>query len=292
MKQLLIAGLLLLSNLIGFAQINMADSTAQAIGYWSKGEKQNYLITIEKTLIESGDTTSTIGSSSEVEVSILDSTENSYTIQWQFKNIKIAHDSLLEKQLLDIVPLVKVVFSTDELGVFNELINLQEILDFQIKVSGILKEHTRLNERIDIPFIDLALQDIQHFHSFHGGSYKLGEELEAKVEIPILQTGQSIDADLTFQLEEINEDDNFFVLSSLQKVNTQQLIDITLAHSAGLTAETRHDSLKINDFEGMTNEVATFTSIHGSGWVLYSEMIKTVNIGDVEVIEMHSIELL
>ena len=40
MKKILIIGVLILLYSSIFSQINIKDSTAQAIGYWYKGEKQ------------------------------------------------------------------------------------------------------------------------------------------------------------------------------------------------------------------------------------------------------------
>ena len=79
-KAKLLTLLFLASAFTTSGQINMADSTAQVISYWEKGEIQNYSITSENTRLKGSDTTSHKRVTYEVEITVLDQTDQSYTL--------------------------------------------------------------------------------------------------------------------------------------------------------------------------------------------------------------------
>jgi hypothetical protein len=77
MKNRILTTFFLLSGLTTFGQINMADSTAQVITYWEKGEKQNYSVTTENIKIKGSDTTSKEMTTYNVEITVLNTSEKS-----------------------------------------------------------------------------------------------------------------------------------------------------------------------------------------------------------------------
>ena len=60
-----------------FGQINMEDSTAQVISYWSIGEKQSYSMSLQKIKLEGTDTTENVLMTYDVDISVIDSTAQS-----------------------------------------------------------------------------------------------------------------------------------------------------------------------------------------------------------------------
>ena len=87
MKKLLVFGIIFLISSNLFSQISIKDSTVQVIGYWSKYDKQSYDVTYEKYKVKNKDTISRELMKYEVDVKIIDSTANSYTIEWFYKNL-------------------------------------------------------------------------------------------------------------------------------------------------------------------------------------------------------------
>lgn len=63
------------------AQINLNDSTAQVVAYWSKGDSYDYLYDYYKYNIQGKDTISWERTISKINITVIDSTENSYTLQ-------------------------------------------------------------------------------------------------------------------------------------------------------------------------------------------------------------------
>jgi len=304
MKKFTVLSLLSLFIIPLFAQINMADSSVQVISYWDKGEKQNYAITLEKIKIKGEDTTSKELISYDVEVSVTGATKNSYTVQWDYKNFKTNDKNEFTQELSKINKNMQVIYKTDEMGGFIEVVNWKEIKAYNQKAVAVLKkkfgtapEIEKMLKQIENTFsskeaIEAAsIKDIQQFHSFHGGKYKLHEEISDKIKVPNVLTNIPFDADYSLYLDEINETDNNYILRSSQVVDSTQLMDATfqflgnLAKSMNIKAPTRED------IKGLSNEIQLASRIHGSGWVVYSVQTTTVNSDNQSNIEERIIEV-
>ena len=123
MKRLQIFGLIFLLSVKIYGQINMNDSTVQVIGYWDKNEKQSYIVTQEKYKIKDSDTTSREFYKYAVDITIIDSTADSYIIDWFYKDYEINSENALINKLASITEDMIVKIRTNELGVFQEVIN-------------------------------------------------------------------------------------------------------------------------------------------------------------------------
>ena len=287
-----------------FAQINMADSSVQVISYWDKGEKQNYAITLEKIKIKGGDTTSKELISYDVEVSVTGATKNSYTVQWDYKNFKTNDKNEFTQELSKINKNMQVIYKTDEMGGFIEVVNWKEIKAYNQKAVAVLKkkfgtapEIEKMLKQIENSFsskeaIEAAsIKDIQQFHSFHGGKYKLHEEISDKIKVPNVLTNIPFDADYSLYLDEINETDNNYILRSSQVVDSTQLMDATFQFLGNLAKSMNIKAPTKEDIKGLSNEIQLASRIHGSGWVVYSVQTTTVNSDNQSNIEERIIEV-
>lgn len=287
-----------------FAQINMADSSVQVISYWDKGEKQNYAITLEKIKIKGEDTTSKELISYDVEVSVTGATKNSYTVQWDYKNFKTNDKNEFTQELSKINKNMQVIYKTDEMGGFIEVVNWKEIKAYNQKAVAVLKkkfgtapEIEKMLKQIENTFsskeaIEAAsIKDIQQFHSFHGGKYKLHEEISDKIKVPNVLTNIPFDADYSLYLDEINETDNNYILRSSQVVDSTQLMDATFQFLGNLAKSMNIKAPTKEDIKGLSNEIQLASRIHGSGWVVYSVQTTTVNSDNQSNIEERIIEV-
>src|SRR5690348_9739445 len=135
MKSLLVAVFSVLS-LQAFPQINPDDSTAQIIGFWDRGEKQSYMVSYEKLDIKGADTTSRSMMKYDVDVTIVDSTTNTYTVEWLYKNFQTDSDNALIKKIVQSSNNMKVLIKTDEFGAVQEVVNWTEVRDYMKKTIG------------------------------------------------------------------------------------------------------------------------------------------------------------
>lgn len=307
MKKVLL--LLLLVALISpvFAQINSKDSTAQIIGYWNKNEKQNYILTDNSfQIINATDTTKRQFFSYNVEVEVIDSTANSYTIKWLFKNFVMREtwNPAMEK-LVAISNNLPIIIKTDEFGTFQEVVNWEEGRDFIKNGVELLKK-----DYTDIPNFDKfmdqvvtlystkeaiessAIEEIQQFYAFHGVKYKLGEEINASIKLPNIYGGEPFDADLTAELDQMDEEDDSVIIRLWQTANPKQVTDAAYEFVKSMQKTIGGPLIAREDFPLSNNEVRTASSIDSStGWVIYSIQTKEVSANNVLQINERTIEL-
>jgi len=287
-----------------FSQINMKDSTAQVVTYWEKNEKQNYTITTEKYKVNGTDTTSRETTAYDVEVTVLDQTDKSYTIQWLYKNIKSSSKDATVQKLMNISKDMKVIYKTDEVGIFSEVVNWKEIRDYIVNATNSLSKDfqavptmDKVLKQIQATFstkeaIESAgIKDIQQFHTYHGVKYKLGEVSEYAIKVPNIFGKEPFDAKLSVYLDEINEKDNNFIMRSIQEVNVEQLTNTVYDYLTLMAKNLKTTAPKKSDLKDLKNEITTASRIHGSGWVVYSIQTITVNTENTISVEDRTIEL-
>jgi hypothetical protein len=304
MKKKLLSTLFLATGLTTFGQINIADSTAQVITYWDKGEKQNYSVTTKKIKLKGTDTASKDITTYDVEITVLNQADKSYTIQWLYKDIKTNSTNQTIQKLMNITQDMKVIFKTDELGAFTEVVNWKEIRDYIQKATtslskefAVILEMDKLLKQIAVTYSSkeavesAAIKDIRQFHTFHGAKYKLGEVLKGQLKVPNLLGTEPFDSDFTIYLSEINEADNNFIMRATQEVNKEQLTNATFDYLIKMANIMKIKSPKREDLKDLKNETLTASRIHGTGWIVYSVQTTTVTSDNLTNIEERIIEL-
>ncbi len=304
MSKIFLTVLFLVTATTIVAQINIADSTVQVITYWDKGETQAYTVTMEKTKVRGTDTISSERTTYDVEITVLDETDDSYTIQWLYQNIKTDNPNPTVQKLMSITKDMKVIFKTDELGAFAEVVNWKEIKEYIQAATTMLKNDLKNTDEINQALKQLevtfstkeaiesaSIKDIQQFHSFHGGKYKLGEVLEGEMKVPNVLGPDPFDADMTASLDEINEEDDTFILWATQKVNAEQLTNATFSYLTTIAKDIKIDLPKREDFTDLKNDTITTSKIHGTGWLIYSIQTTIVTSDNLTNIEERTIEI-
>ncbi|MBS4061425.1 MAG: hypothetical protein KG029_13585 [Bacteroidetes bacterium] len=304
MRKFISTGLLLLLITKVYCQINIADSTAQVISYWDKNEKQTYSISNKKIKIQGNDTISRDFTKYEVDITILDSTENGYLINWFYRDYIVDTDNELIRKLSSIIEDINVKIKTDILGTSVEVVNWEEIRGFIIKGTSMLKDELK-----DIPNIDKVLTQIENmynskqaieasaineilqFHYFHGLKYKLWEDYSYDNKLANMFGGEPFDAKVSFWLDEINYDDNNAVYGMHQSVDTMQLTNETFNYLTKMAETMKIPAPKREDFPFLHNETRIASRIHGSGWPLYSIQTKEVTAENVTQIDECIIDL-
>ena len=304
MKKLLVFGIIFLISSNLFSQISIKDSTVQVIGYWSKYDKQSYDVTYEKYKVKNKDTISRELMKYEVDVKIIDSTENSYTIEWFYKNYSIDTENELVRKLTSIANDISVKIKTDEYGAFVEVIDWEEVRDYLEKVTEKLKVELK-----DVPnYKEIianvmsiystkesveanAIKDALQFYKFHGVKYKLGEELTGKLETSNNFGGKPFETDVQYSLDEINKTDGNSILRSNEVINSEELTDATYNYLKKLG--TFGDKFPLRSkFPSLTNETNTASRIHGeTGWIIYSIETKTITAEETTKIEERIMEI-
>ena len=304
MIKLQILGLAILLSFGAFGQIDMNDSTAQVIGYWHMNEKQTYIITQEKFKIKDSDTTSREFYKYAIDMTIVDSTADSYVIDWFYRDYKIQSDNELIQKLSSITEDMNIKIRTDELGVFQEVVNWKEVRDYILKATKLMKKETngipnmdKIIKQIEGMYstkqsIELgAVKEIQQYYTFHGGKYELGEEINADMQAANLYGGDPFDMKVTLWLDELNPDDNNFIIRMQQTINSEQLTNATFDYLVKMAETMKVRAPKKEDLPPLTNDTWTASRIHGSGWVIYTIETKEVKAEGVTNVEERIIEV-
>ncbi|WP_397447259.1 hypothetical protein [Polaribacter sp. R77954] len=304
MKNKIAIILVLLLSIKTYGQISLKDSTVQVIGYWSKLDKQSYDISFEKLKIKNKDTIARELIKYEVDLKVIDSTPNSYTTEWHYKNFEIDTDNKLVKKLTSISNDISVLIKTDEFGSFMEVINWQNVRDYLNEVSEKLKtelKHIPNSAQIIENVMKIysskksieanAIKDAIQFYNFHGVKYKLGEEISGDLKVSNNFGGKPFDTKVKFSLDEINAEDGNSIIRMKQVVNSKQLTNETYNYLKKIGTFGKNIP-KLKNFPSLTNETYTASRIHGeTGWVIYSIETKEVKAENTTNIEERIIEI-
>ena len=281
-----------------YGQINEKDATVQVVAYWSKLDQQSYNVSYEKIKIKSSDTISKELMKYEVDVKVIDATENSYTTEWFYKNFTIDTDNELVKKLTSLSNDMSVIIKTDELGSFVEIVNWKDVKEYLTKVTKELEKelkdipnYKKIIEKVMNVYATKesieanAIKDAIQFYSFHGVKYKLNEEINIKLEVANNFGGKPFETDVTYSLDEINSEAGNSIIRMKQVVNSEQLTDATYNYLKKIgTFGTNIPDRK--DFPFLTNETVTASRIHGeTGWIIYSIETKKIRAEETTNIE-------
>ncbi|MBD8488937.1 hypothetical protein IFO69_09290 [Echinicola sp. CAU 1574] len=272
------------------AQIDLADSSAQVIGYWMNQEVQSYEISLETYTVSKEDTSSMQTIKYKVDISVLDSTSSDYLIQWVYKDYEVNTQNPFLDKMVKMGENLVVKVRTNELGVLQEVINWKEIREFMWNAGDMIKRELGSDPTIN-KFIDRSMKsynseeairsntihDILQFYTLHGAKYPLGEQLSGVIQVRNNAGGEPIDTNIWVSLDEINVEDDYAVFSVQQSINPEKLTDATyefLKQSGTLGANLPRREA----FPGLTSDTWIYAVIHGSsGWPIYSEQLKEVS---------------
>lgn len=296
------------------SQINMTDSTVQTVAYWNLNESYVYEV-IQSSFSKEGDKEAKSDSiSMKAKVTVIDSTETSYTIMWEFSDYNV-RESAFSPKLETLLKAQKVIYRTDELGSFQELLNWEEVRDNliartkeSIALLSSQYESEEFKENID-KAMNTTLQTISSkeyitnkeieqvllFHTFMGGLYKLGEIIKSEIEMPNNYFPEKpFKSRVTLVLDKIVEEDNFSVIRYEQAVDTEQLT-ATVKDYIGQIAKSMGQEINLDEAiagQQLEHNSSVAAAIDNWGWPLYIESITKVNLGGTEKTTTISIELI
>ncbi len=289
---------------ISAAQINLKDSSVQTVGYWDKKEKQVYSIITDKFKVRAKDTVSRARLTYDVEITVIDSTAKSYTLEWAYSNFKSTSTDKLRKKAEQAPQGLKILVKTDEMGSFEEVLNWKEVRDHMLRSTDLMRAEFGSDKNFDIVMKEIeklyatkenveaiAINDIQQFYMFHGGKYTKGEPAEGRIEIPNVFGGKPFDAEVYIYLEEINNDESNYILRYEQSVDEKQLMAAATEYVTNIAKKIGKPVPKDFNLKEMVHETLVGARIHEYGWPIYIILTKTVTSEDMVNIEERVIEI-
>ncbi|MEJ0029365.1 MAG: hypothetical protein WDO15_02880 [Bacteroidota bacterium] len=250
------------------------------IGYWSKNDLETFKVEVKKYKIKDGDTSDVEILKNQIDIKILDSTSNSYTIEWLFKNYDFTNANKLTKSLAAVPKDMKVIVKTDEMGSFVEVVNWKEIQDELKKVFLLASQQLKGNPDAKAMLEDMQelytskesiesrlLQDIQHYYTFHGGKYTLNDDVE-NTQISNGVPGNPVNVLTSVSLAQLNVDEDTGVIKYWKEFDAKQMTDATYAYLKNMTKSTTVKLPARDSFPDITYSEYVGSTVHGSsGWV-------------------------
>ena len=239
----LITILLISTNL--FSQI---DTTKIAfVSYWSIGDSYNFKISKIKKQWKEGKLTKDQKEDYIANFKVIDSTENSYTINWSYEN-DLGNTYKIPEKLLDRFSKYKITeikYKTSEVGYLIEILNWKEVGDTMnsmivdiIEVLGDKDEMKKDALKTALqPFKQiysskqgveqLVLKELQYFHFPMGLEYDITEPLLYDDELTNMLGGRPIKAKAKLYFENVDFEESFCVIKqelSLDPKDTKDLL--------------------------------------------------------------------
>ena len=297
--------LLILTTTIVKGQMNFQDSSAQVISYWDLGEKYEYAISLQQLKYTEQDTTANETMTYDVEVTVIDSTENSYTVRWFYKNFKTDSENPIVQKLVKVSEDISVDIKLDELGIIQSVENWEEIRDYMKKSVDSLSMDFKEIPEMEKVFQQIlgmynsksaieasAIQDAQQFHNFHGGKYTLNETVTGQIKTANLyDNSKPFDTQFSVVLEDLDAENNQYYLRSVQEVDSEQLTQTTLNFLNKMAKNMGKEFIKKEEFIDLKNVVETASRIHNTGWVLESILWKEVVAEGATNMEIRTIQM-
>jgi len=308
MKRITPFTLLLLFSASLFCQINMSDSTASVVAYWNMGDSLTYDVTRIKYNLKGDstayDTTDFERVNYEVDIFIRDSTENSYMVEWYYKNHTVESENPIAQKLAVLSKDISIKMKTSELGVLDGVENWEEVRDYLNRVLAGLQSDfdsipngEQILKQVKGSFQTKdgvernAIQDATQFYSFHGRMFNYQEELTGEFQLPNNFDGTPMKADFKVWLDEIDAEGDNYIMRYYQVVDPADLKKVTYDFLIK-TGTFGDQPPNIDSLPDLSNEIFIASRIHGStGWPIYTVETRIVKAEDVITHEERVIQL-
>lgn len=297
--------LLLCFALVGFAAAAqmMPDSTVQFVARWNPGDKQVYDVSRTEYKVSGKDTTDVEKFTQIMGIEVLSKKEDTYQLCITYQDVYYSDPQMnaLYKIMTDTSGDMKVLITTDKFGAVQTVDNVQELIDYQLKVVDPFMEmmdnepgekmepemRASLREYLvkslsDVNLITQSINDrIGKMLYFHGSRLDMNQKYEVKYQTSSIMPG--VDTPMTANGEiwiDKQYTDSYSAVGHIYSVITQEDLShmvveyiralLTMSGMTQEEAQTEIDNsketieqLQLNSEESVTLEVHMDT-----GWPL------------------------
>lgn len=298
---------LLTAQTFTYGQNSVADSTATIISHWKKGEVINLALLKQRNKLKGSQLLFNEGSTYEATITILDSSQEGYTLEWIYRNFKLKnpHAHPIVEGMTKLSEGMKVKYTTNQLGAFTSLLNWQEIQEIGLKkidgIFGAIKDpqvmavasqaKSMFNSKSSIEL--LAIKEVRLYHSLYGKEqYELNEVLKIATQVPNILGGDPLPALLTIEMTALKPEENYCKIQTLKTLDEEKTSKIIFAYltktakATGATAPTEKDLPLIKISEKNEFEVDL-----KSGWLTRIRNENEVQSADMKQLDLCEIKL-
>lgn len=295
--------LFILLPVLIYAQNITTDTSATCVTYWKNKETKVYAIKHSKEKFSDTKGSSASEATYEAHIKVTDSVASGFTIQWVYKNFKAGGitDNTINS-LNAIMEGLTVVYKTDDLGMFSELINWKEVSNFALSnyekaiAANKNSEFTAALNQIRAIFQSkenieaLLIREVQLFHAPYGVEYGKKGTI-AETELPNVTGGAPFPATIILKADEINTKKDYCTISLNQSINKGKAGPIMAAMLKKLAGAKQVNEEEIKQqIKGL--EISDYNSFNytlSSGWMNKVVYKRIANIGAAKQIETYEI---
>ncbi len=270
MKRLLFTVLTAFLPFLAFGQM-MPDSTVQVCAYWQKGDRVVYECKSTSATIDKDGNEKTTKASSETRIfDVIDETEDSYVLQTTYKDVFSSDMSLSvgADVLSKVAEEILIKIRTDEVGTFQELINVEELTEAMKRTiplavdaamakqdKKVLKEMGLTRQGLIDTYTDqlcrpetiamICLDDVLPLLFYHGVRLNFKDEytIEQELHNPFPNSSGSIKVDMNFWVDDELTDSSSVVIRSYFQVDNETLLPFFRDFMLSLTPNTLPDGI-------------------------------------------------
>ncbi len=282
------------------AQLLLNDSTLNLYARWEKGEIANFTYRQTRERYVDGILKSYDSYLSTIQLKVLRSNARMKKIRWSYANIEsdLPKKSALLNDLASIALGSKVIYKTDENGVFIELKNWKQVRKVVYKSLDRIQQ-TYEDESVDSMVMasktlyatkesieKLVISDIQLLHTIYGNEFVLHRKEAIPTTLPNLNGGDDLPAVLNFELIELNKKKKFAKVILRQYIDTKSAIMQLNPEISNPNKETLVNSFPhIKDYNEFDIELKL-------GWITKAIYIREVNDGNIRSVDTYELKKL
>ncbi|MBI5858671.1 MAG: hypothetical protein HZB42_13625 [Sphingobacteriales bacterium] len=210
----------------------LPDTTLNCLANWQKGEKKELVITRNKERIEKGKQSQPFNFTYLAHISILDSTDEGYSVQWVLdipEEVKKASPGI--EKLMPVYNGLKIIFTTNNVGSFKSLINWEEVRDVyfnmmsnsapeegdSIRKASMDKARAMFNSQQLVE--GSLIKEVQLYYAPYGGEFTT-KEITSSTSLPNPFGGEPMPAISMQKIKKINPEKKSFTAKFTQNLDS------------------------------------------------------------------------
>ncbi|MFM2387052.1 MAG: hypothetical protein RL660_1809 [Bacteroidota bacterium] len=291
-----------------FAQLSLGDTAVQLMPLWAKGDKQNYTYTKHKIKVQNRDTTLNEKAIFDIELSVLEETDSSYTMQWLYKDYKTTSKNPLAAKIGGVVKGLRIVYTTSDIGEVIEIVNQDEIQASVTKMISVLKkEMSKLVTPEEMKTLDTvfataisseamqqsSMEDIAQYHLYYGAQFSLRDTITVK-DIVQTQFGAAVESDILLYVTAIDSAANFCEINFEQKFNPDAMKEAVTSYLTDLARKMNAEpptAADIEDVGQLGKETYNTSRIQlTTGWLNNAKNIEVSSVPNSKTIEILTLQ--
>lgn len=305
MKKTIALLLFLCTFSVAKSQISPADSTVQFVSYWINNDTITYHFTQDKYKINARDTLQRETQSYDVHITVLDSTDKGYKLKWTYQNFNINTQNPFLKKLSGLTNNMSIIYSTNELGVFNQIENTEEVQHYIDVALDTLRSSFSTIPNINQLLTNVrgmfdtrekmeayCIEEIKMFHYPYGTKFKQNEVVTADDELPNVWGGDPLKAKLELAVISTDTINNSAILKATTTANPEDCKRIAIQVINQMLQGLNIPKPKESDIPKVEIQDLLATNIHtDSGWVLDAYKLQEIKCGEITQVKVMEISI-